>query len=380
MDSHDIISGLLNEVFLCIDERIASGEDYSVLETAIKGNEEMMHSSVIASLLDTRGSHGQKCRFLELFLGCLPERFKSFVASGARTACERNIGQKTEDSGGRVDICIENSRQMIVIENKIFAGDQEHQILRYVEFLRGMLRNRGGVKFPVLYLTPDGHSPSDDSTQADGMQCRCGEDYVCISYKDVIVPWLDKCINEMQEKPHLKEHLTTYRDIIKKKVLGMDRKKDIINIIESTEKNIKAAREISGQLDEIKIDAVTTFWRAIKESIKKKLEKDGLCPEYCHFDANMKLMTVRDIEVLVRKYVYRPNEDNRYFGISVKLHNDSHVCLLVEENIYFAIAPKSVDVSALTEDWNTRSETEDWNTRSKRFAAWKYPYSGKRAF
>lgn len=374
MDSHDIISGLLNEVFLCIDERIASGEDYSVLETAIKGNEEMMHSSVIASLLDTRGSHGQKCRFLELFLGCLPEQFKSFDPSGARTACERNIGQKTEDSGGRVDICIENSiGQMIVIENKIFAGDQEHQILRYVEFLRGRSLNRDGVEFPVLYLTPDGHSPSDDSTQAEGMQCRCGEDYVCISYKDVIVPWLDKCINEMQEKPHLKEHLTTYRDIIKKKVLGMDRKKDIINIIESTEKNIKAAREISGQLDEIKIDAVTTFWRAIKESIKesikKNLKEDGLCPEYCHFDANKKLMIVQDIEGLVRKYVDRPNEDNRYFGISVKLQNDSHVCLLVEENIYFAIAPKSVDVSKLT----------NWNTGSERFAAWKYPKYGKKS-
>ena len=366
MDSHDIISGLLNEVFLCIDERIASGEDYSVLETAIKGNEEMMHSSVIASLLDTRGSHGQKCRFLELFLGCLPERFKSFDPSGARTACERYIGQKTEDSGGRVDICIENnSGQMIVIENKIFAGDQEHQVLRYVEFLRGRPLNRDGVEFPVLYLTPDGHSPSDDSTQTDKMQCKCGEDYVCISYRDVIVPWLDKCINEMEEKPHLKEHLTTYRDIIKKKVLGMDRKKDIINIIESTEENIKAAREISGQLDEIKIDAVTTFWR----TIKKKLEEDGLCPEFCHFDANMKLMTVRDIEVLVRKYVYRPNEDNRYFGISVKLHNDSHVCLLVEENIYFAITSKPVDESSLA----------DWEMRSERFAAWKYPYSGKKS-
>ena len=344
MDSHDIISGLLKEVFLCIDERIASGEDYSVLETAIKGNEEMMHSSVIASLLDTRGSHGQKCRFLELFFGCLPEQFKSFDPSDARTACERYIGQKTEDSGGRVDICIENSSgQMIVIENKIFAGDQEHQILRYVEFLRGRPLNRDGVEFPVLYLTPDGHSPSDDSTQADGMQCKCGVDYVCISYKDVIVPWLDKCINEMQEKPHLKEHLTTYRDIIKKKVLGMDRKKDIINIIERTEKNIKAAREISGQLDEIKIDAVTTFWR----TINKKLEGYGLRPEYCHFDANKKLMIVQDIEGLVRKYVDRPNEDNRYFGISVKLQNDSHVCLLVEENIYFAIAPKLVDLPAL---------------------------------
>ena len=373
MDSHDIISGLLNEVFLCIDERIASGEDYSVLETAIKGNEEMMHSSVIASLLDTRGSHGQKCRFLELFLGCLPEQFKSFVPSGARTACERDIGQNTEDSGGRVDICIENSSgQMIVIENKIFAGDQEHQILRYVKFLRGRPLNRDGVVFPVLYLTPDGHSPSDDSTQTDGMRCRCGEDYVCISYKDVIVPWLDKCINEMEDKPHLKEHLTTYRDIIRKKVLGMDRNKDIINIIESTEENIKAAREISGQLDEIKIDAVTTFWR----TIKKKLEEDGLHPEFCHFDANMKLMTVRDIEVLVRKYVDRPNEDNRYFGISVKLQNDGHVCLLVEENIYFAIAPKLVDLPALKD---RKTELKNWKTDSGRFAAWKYPKCGKKS-
>ncbi len=83
-------------------------------------------------------------------------------------------------------------------------------------------------------------------------------------------------------------------------------------------------------------------------------------------------MIVQDIEGLVRKYVDKPNEDNRYFGISVKLQNDSHVCLLVEENIYFAIAPKSVDVSAL-EDWETGSE------QSGRFAAWKYPDSGKKS-
>lgn len=68
MDSQDI-RGLLKEVFLHIEQRIDSGEDYSVLETAIKGNEEMMHSSVIASLLDTRGAHGQECHFMELFFG-----------------------------------------------------------------------------------------------------------------------------------------------------------------------------------------------------------------------------------------------------------------------------------------------------------------------
>lgn len=94
-------------------------------------------------------------------------------------------------------------------------------------------------------------------------------------------------------------------------------------------------------------------------------------------------MTVRDIEVLVRKYVYRPNEDNRYFGISVKLQNDGHFCLLVEENIYFAIAPKSVDESAL-KDWKTelkdsKTELKDWEMGSDRFAAWKYPDSGKKS-
>lgn len=87
-------------------------------------------------------------------------------------------------------------------------------------------------------------------------------------------------------------------------------------------------------------------------------------------------MIVRDIEGLVRKYVDRPNEDNRYFGISVKLQNDGHVCLLVEENIYFAIAPKLVDLPAL-EDWET--ELKDWKTDSGRFAAWKYPHSGKKS-
>lgn len=87
-------------------------------------------------------------------------------------------------------------------------------------------------------------------------------------------------------------------------------------------------------------------------------------------------MIVQDIEGLVRKYVDRPNEDNRYFGISVKLQNDSHVCLLVEENIYFAIAPKLVDLPALKD---RKTELKDWKTDSGRFAAWKYPKCGKKS-
>ena len=45
---------------------------------------------------------------------------------------------------------------------------------------------------------------------------------------------------------------------------------------------------------------------------------------------------------------------------------------IVYENIYFAIAPKLVDLPAL-DDWETGSEL------SERFAAWKYPKYGKKS-
>ena len=175
------ITLLLKEVSERIDKTISSGDFYSVLESAIKGNEEIVHSAIIASLLDTKGTHGQGDYFLNKFLeqvDCFlnessefsTDQFKKFKTTSARATCEKVIGKRTIESGGRLDICIENSNgQIIIIENKIFAGDQEHQICRYVEYLKG----RGKNRFPVLYLTPDGHSPSKISTCGEeNVECR----------------------------------------------------------------------------------------------------------------------------------------------------------------------------------------------------------------
>lgn len=62
------ITLLLKEVSERIDKTIGSGDFYSVLESAIKGNEEIVHSAIIASLLDTKGTHGQGDYFLNKFL------------------------------------------------------------------------------------------------------------------------------------------------------------------------------------------------------------------------------------------------------------------------------------------------------------------------
>ena len=379
------ITNLLNECSKQIDNTIKSGDSYSVLEAAIKGNEEMVHSAIIASLLDTKGAHGQGDYFLKKFLeqadcffnkfyGFSTDLFKKFETNGARAICEKFIGKKTIESGGRLDICIENSKgQTLIIENKIFAGDQEHQICRYVEFLRC----RGNDRFPVLYLTPDGHSPSEISTCGDeNIKCKNNADYVCISYREVIVPWLEKCIMELTNQTHLKDHIETYKNIINKKVLNMERNDDIIKIIESNTSTIKAAREISSQLNEILKDAITNLWKRIyyylTKHIKQNAELKCFQPDYCHFEGADRLKHKQDIQDLVNNYVNNPNESNRYFGICISLQN-AYVCLIVEENLYFAIyqndRTKMIDLSILGDGW--------YKEASSRFVAWKYPDSGK---
>ena len=377
------ITLLLKEVSERIDKTIGSGDFYSVLESAIKGNEEIVHSAIIASLLDTKGTHGQGDYFLNKFLeqvDCFfnessefsTDRFKKFKTTSARVTCEKGIGKRTMESGGRLDICIESSNgQTIIIENKIFAGDQEHQICRYVEYLKG----RGKDRFPVLYLTPDGHSPSEISTCGEeNIECRRNEDYACISYREVIVPWLEKSIEKLNNKTHLKDHIETYKNIINKRVLNMERNDNIIRTIESNSRNIKAAREISNQLNEIEKDAITNLWKRIYkkllELIRDEPELKCFQPDYCHFEEWNLLKPKQNIQNLVSNYVNNPNENNRYFGICIPLSNVD-VCLIVEENLYFAIyqrnGAKKMDLPVLKKD-------DGWYKEDlSRFIAWKYP-------
>ena len=56
--------------------------------------------------------------------------------------------------GGRIDIVIKLKETVIVIENKIYAPDQDNQLIRY----------KNEYPFSKLYyLTLDGHFPHDKS-------------------------------------------------------------------------------------------------------------------------------------------------------------------------------------------------------------------------
>lgn len=191
-----------------------SGEHYNIFDILGVRSNELSHSSILTNLLDAKGKHGQKHVFLELFLKQINKRFKKephhyygylkeFDIKNATANKEIYVGGVNFDlaEGGRVDIVITSGNQNIIIENKIYAGDQEQQLLRYNNHFKNQ---------PIIYLTLDGSEPSDSSKG----NLALDKDFICCSYKTDIKEWLVKCIKEMTNKPFIRETLNQYLILI----------------------------------------------------------------------------------------------------------------------------------------------------------------------
>ncbi|MBP6128264.1 PD-(D/E)XK nuclease family protein [Flavobacterium sp.] len=192
-----------------------SGEHYNIFDILGVRSNELSHSSILTNLLDPKGKHGQKDVFLKLFLEQINSRFKetvhtyhdylkNFVTQNATANKEIYVGGVNFDlaEGGRVDIVITSANQNIIIENKIYAGDQEQQLLRYNNHFKNQ---------PIIYLTLDGSEPSESSKG----NLVLNKDFICCSYKTDIKEWLEKCIKKMTNKPFIRETLNQYLILIK---------------------------------------------------------------------------------------------------------------------------------------------------------------------
>lgn len=97
---------------------------------------------------------------------------------------EHYIGAVTETEGGRIDILIYNKTNKVIIENKIFAGDQVNQLLRYYNYDKAA---------KLYYLTLFGTGPSEESTGKGQLKFDPNN---CLSYASDILQWLEKCRKE----------------------------------------------------------------------------------------------------------------------------------------------------------------------------------------
>lgn len=186
-------------------EREKQGDFFNVFNTiGLRTEEVRLHSAFIAELLNPNGSHGLSNLFLQAFFKRIGVSC-DYVQGAKGVITERYIGLKTKKEGGRVDIIIEDGNHALIIENKIYAEDQENQLLRYYNYGKKQFPNG----FELVYLTLDGDEPDKKSLDKKVFPFKQ------ISYKKEIVEWLDECVEIASEKPLAKAVIIQYRELVK---------------------------------------------------------------------------------------------------------------------------------------------------------------------
>lgn len=230
-------------------EKFERGESFNIFnDLGFMSDEVHLHSMFLANLLNPKGSHGQRGKFLEAFLKMLQKSFPAISADSleldtaiASVEVEKYIGRQTDSEGGRIDIYLTDGKHSIIIENKIYAGDQHHQMLRYWNYGMSQKGNDTVKSFVLIYLTLDGCSPSKDSLGEDLKE----NDIVCLSYKSDIRGWLDRCVELASRTPLVRETINQYIstiDILTNNV--MEDNKELLDIL-SKEENLDAIYDIA---------------------------------------------------------------------------------------------------------------------------------------
>lgn len=215
------------------------GTDFDVFSVTGFWDEEVrLHSAIISELLDPHGSHGAGGVYLSLFIETLgrndfPLDSELVKPHRVRRIRERYIGPKTETTGGKLDIIIEDGKHALIIENKPGYEDQKNQLLRYHNYLNGYEQ---GI---LVYLTKDGRKASETSTG------RKDFNYECMSFEQLL-QWLGKCARASAKRPNVHSVIKQYQYHINK-IMGttMDERycKKLLSLM-TKKSNVLSVKEI----------------------------------------------------------------------------------------------------------------------------------------
>ena len=156
-------------------------------------------------------------------------------------------------TGGRIDILIkDDTGRTISIENKIYAGDQQFQIERYVNYNKS--------KNKVYYLTLTGDEPNENSK--GGLSSKT--DFQCLSYSNDIIDWLEACQMQAVSKPVIRESIRQYILLLKKLTHQLPDNEMEDKIIKLINSNYLQARTVANSIEKAEILAAEELLNEIE--------------------------------------------------------------------------------------------------------------------
>lgn len=202
----------------------ATGELFNVFDILNLQSKELIHSAFIAELLNPHGSHYFGAVFLELFIEELNSECRkqnkqiSYAVENLQKATI--YVEKVINNNRRIDIYIQipKENKNIIIENKIYAGDQEAQLWDY---------HNSDKEAHLIYLTLWGYEASENS--------KLGLKHILnISYQKNIKNWLERCLEKSTSKPFVHENIAQYLNTVKtltNQASNSDMENEIIKLI-----------------------------------------------------------------------------------------------------------------------------------------------------
>ena len=229
---------------------------------------ETLHSRFLYALLDYKKPRDETRENLKDFL--LHVGVKNFELWGA----------KVERECDSIDILIINAdKKAVVIENKSNPqrGDEDKQLWRYYNTLKG----QGYSDIRLLYLTPDGHGPSDDSVgNLDRKRIKC------ISYEDLI-PWLESCRERDENEAALQDAVAQYLQLVRE-LTGTDGRRKYMDDLKELclkDNNFVLIQDLRDAMGKVETELRKKMWDEIESELKSEIQNlrdkdssyNGLC-------------------------------------------------------------------------------------------------------
>lgn len=226
MDNPKLDIQLLAELLSTLANRAPNSSDdgssgYNLFKAIGIEHKEVLTCRFLASLLDPNGNHGYGTKALELFM-------KIVLCAKDQLSKDAYVQLEEQTDGGRrVDIVIHNDSNVYPIEVKIWAGDQDAQLIDYYRYFFG-----NSHESKIYYLTPGGWKPSETS-KGDLQEGQIS----CISFEKDIKCWLNALMNNCPENTVPNGILYQYIEVIKEMCAASSIERDIYQWVWSAGSN-----------------------------------------------------------------------------------------------------------------------------------------------
>ncbi|OIN27383.1 PD-(D/E)XK nuclease family protein [Vibrio barjaei] len=277
---------------------------FSVLRS--ESDEVRLHSRFLVDVLSPSGCHNQG----ELFLTSFLKRQGLEVSGNIEVLCEYKS----------IDILIRSENTAVIIENKIYAGDQDKQLQRYYQ----TMHDEGYKDIHLFYLTLDGKEPSPESIGT------LDKKITNISYRSDIHDWIDRCTELSARNAPLREAFIQYLDLINhltNRVENMEHIERLKKLLLEGD-NLESVSELNQAYEEIVVDAQLSMWEMLGKKMTEQLgelSSDSIAHEH-------------DPRETVRKYV-QARRNSKWIIQEFELRDYPSFYLYVEQDhhLYFGL-------------------------------------------